>query len=69
MKNYAAKVLSIVIPFAVSYGVVYLMGSLFNATFDLTAWTADSRFVATIFGNVYGIAVLVKLEKGKSNAS
>lgn len=50
-----------VLPFAVSALGCYLLGSLINASFDLSVWPKDDRIFIAISATVFGAMLYLRL--------
>lgn len=62
MNLYVKRVTLILSSFAVSYAVIYLIGAFVSASWDLTAWSEGLRFFLGLLGNLYALALMMKLE-------
>ena len=62
MKRYLNRLLFVVMPFAVTYAIAYLIGAFVGASWDLTQWQENWRIVVALIGNVYGFALWGRLE-------
>jgi hypothetical protein len=40
----------------VAFGFIYLMGSFFNVSFDISNWNESSRFIVSMLGGFLSIA-------------
>jgi hypothetical protein len=50
-----------VLPFAVTTAASYLLGSLINASFDLTQWPKDDRIFIAILAVTFGAMLYIRL--------
>jgi len=62
MKRYLNRLLFVVMPFAVTYAIAYLIGAFVGASWDPAQWEQNQRIVTAMIGNVYGFALWGRLE-------
>ena len=51
-----------VTPFIVCYAIAYLIGSFISFSWSPSDWTESLRIFMVIMGNVYGVAMYLRLE-------
>jgi hypothetical protein len=61
MLIYFKTIFVTIIPFCVTLGMAYLIGSFLNVSFDPVDWTVDMRIVMATFGWTFGGALYMKL--------
>lgn len=62
MQAITKEIAWVLMPFAVTYFMFYLIGSFVSVSFDPTIWTPECRIICSVFGFAWGVALLTKLE-------
>ena len=62
MNLYVKRVTLILSSFAVSYAVIFLIGAFVSASWDLASWSSSLRMFLGLLGNLYALALMMKLE-------
>ena len=62
MKLYFKTISVTIIPFFVTLGMAYLIGSFLNVSFNPVDWPLEMRIVMSTFGWTFGIALYMKLK-------
>ena len=57
------EIIGIVVPFAVTCAVMYLLGAFVSASWNPQDWTWMARFVSTIWGVSFGFMLLFRLNR------
>jgi biotin transporter BioY len=42
-----------------TFGLFYLLGAFYSASFNISDWTKDSRFIISVIGSMFSILVAV----------
>jgi VIT1/CCC1 family predicted Fe2+/Mn2+ transporter len=50
------------VPFFVTFFVMYLIGSFVSVSTDITLWTMECRIVTALWGAAFGVALLLRLD-------
>ena len=62
MKARLFAIMAILTPIAIAWGLAYLIGSFICASWNITEWSADARFLTGIWGCIWAAALWHKLE-------
>lgn len=60
--NYAKEIMSVITPISIAWALFYLLGAFVSASWNLTEWTLEARFLCALWGSVFGFAFWYRLE-------
>lgn len=63
MKRYFKTIFVTAVPFVITLGFAYLIGSFLSVSWNAAEWTGDMRIIMAEFGMCFGLALYMKLYK------
>ena len=53
------QIIKMIILVSITFTLVYLLGSFYNTTFNITKWSEESRFVIKLFGGIFSLSSVI----------
>jgi VIT1/CCC1 family predicted Fe2+/Mn2+ transporter len=58
-QNKMKQIIKMIIIGSITFTLVYLLGSFYNTTFNITKWSEESRFVISLFGGMFSLVSII----------
>lgn len=60
--KYTLAIVSVILPFAVTWAIMYLICAFVNVSWNIAEWTQQARIVCAIWGTAAGVGLWYRLE-------